>query len=620
MITSLAVALVLSTIRESGGCQVVTKIGDLCPAMQTGCASWEGTGGGDGVFPSSCELTQAVTLTCSACAEAIPCPGEGPCLVHASAPVEVTGCGFLGSVALRSRPTPTDLVLRNVSVQGSLDISRWEAVTLDDVVVTNTNPREPALNVVAVRSVTGPRVSIHCNTFTQPEDNGGGLSITDSTLSLDELTVQACATQGSGGGVFVSNSTVRLGEAHLANCTASGNGGGVFAANSTFSAVSLSCENCAAGGAGGGLLAAASTCEIVRAGFHACTAGERGGAVALLGAQSTILELVTQACSAGMAAGVFLDKSKLKAMSWVASCDHASYGVGKELFCDLSDAEVNTLNISVDNAKQGWTVDAVVRCGETDTSRGVFGAAVVYANEDIPLPSLFSREVFVGCPQLMTTPQIKGVSRAEPAGCTLDECAGSCPSCANGACASENQTCSDPDTSPQALGDWTCSCPAPSVGAVVGKAAVCECDECGSSSVCARAHQTCFDPTRGCSEADANDFVCTCEPPQWGQATAAAAVCVARGDARDTAGTGGASYDTRWMAIAVCAALVAVAVAATGLVVYRRQSRKSQPHVKHRKYNTASSIQGPRSLEMQRCSSTASIAKADLPIPDALFP
>ena len=117
-----------------------------------------------------------------------------------------------------------------------------------------------------------------------------------------------------------------------------------------------------------------------------------------------------------------------------------------------------------------------------------------------------------------------------PAVCNIDECkvVGNTTALpkkgGQNVCEAKNQTCTDPNVSPDSLSDWTCSCPAPSVSVAVGSVAVCEYDECTSnatSAVCTKAGQKCVDP----SWTKAGDWECRCVAPGEGKATAKAAVC-----------------------------------------------------------------------------------------------
>ena len=74
---------------------------------------------------------------------------------------------------------------------------------------------------------------------------------------------------------------------------------------------------------------------------------------------------------------------------------------------------------------------------------------------------------------------------ATAAVCILDECTDVCSSCAHtspsvpGICTAHGQTCEDPNTSPDSLGDWLCVCAPPSSDSAVASAVVtCTVDEC----------------------------------------------------------------------------------------------------------------------------------------------
>ena len=124
----------------------------------------------------------------------------------------------------------------------------------------------------------------------------------------------------------------------------------------------------------------------------------------------------------------------------------------------------------------------------------------------------------------------------EPAACAVDECAvvgvATAVRMVNGVetnlCEEAGQTCEDPDT--DALGDWTCTCAAPSNRTAHGHVARCEEDECADAAkagVCAAASsggvvQVCVDHDWDVT----GDWRCECASPATGFMTAAAATCV----------------------------------------------------------------------------------------------
>ena len=118
---------------------------------------------------------------------------------------------------------------------------------------------------------------------------------------------------------------------------------------------------------------------------------------------------------------------------------------------------------------------------------------------------------------------------AGPATCILDECVARCASCAGTVCTDAGQTCNDPDTSPNAKSDWTCTCNPPATGAARANAAVCVFDECiTQGATCTASGQQCTDPnTAGTS---INDWTCTCIAPSTGQAVVSAATCAQKGE------------------------------------------------------------------------------------------
>eukprot|EP01063_Lacrimia_lanifica_P038067 TRINITY_DN7991_c0_g1_i1.p1 TRINITY_DN7991_c0_g1~~TRINITY_DN7991_c0_g1_i1.p1 ORF type:complete len:1356 (+),score=64.02 TRINITY_DN7991_c0_g1_i1:236-4069(+) len=110
---------------------------------------------------------------------------------------------------------------------------------------------------------------------------------------------------------------------------------------------------------------------------------------------------------------------------------------------------------------------------------------------------------------------------AQLAVCNLNECTDTCASCATGLCAAAGQTCTDPNTTYTATGDWFCSCVSPTVGdPQVESQATCIIDECTYScgscedDLCSNGSQVCADPDW--SDSSLSDWTCTCISPGTG--------------------------------------------------------------------------------------------------------
>ncbi|KAJ9451248.1 Neurogenic locus Notch protein [Diplonema papillatum] len=116
---------------------------------------------------------------------------------------------------------------------------------------------------------------------------------------------------------------------------------------------------------------------------------------------------------------------------------------------------------------------------------------------------------------------LTGSGNQSVAACTADECR------SNGdVCTVEGQRCTDPDPSPQSFGDWQCECVAPSIGPPrVASAA-----QCSVTSECSQAHvnQTCTSVGQSCYDPDFNildNWICTCPAPSNGTSLGKAARC-----------------------------------------------------------------------------------------------
>ena len=121
------------------------------------------------------------------------------------------------------------------------------------------------------------------------------------------------------------------------------------------------------------------------------------------------------------------------------------------------------------------------------------------------------------------SPQTGSPGINEPAGCILDECL------MFDVCQGASQTCTDKNTSPSSLGDWVCECPAPSVGMSVASEATCSIDECiENGPTCSKVGQLCTDPNT--NPLSVGDWTCSCVAPSTGIAVASPATCAHQGE------------------------------------------------------------------------------------------
>ena len=120
---------------------------------------------------------------------------------------------------------------------------------------------------------------------------------------------------------------------------------------------------------------------------------------------------------------------------------------------------------------------------------------------------------------------------AAPAKCSVNECS---LKANKQVCLGAEQVCVDPDTAEDSTGDWYCECHKPWVGKKVAGAAECTYDECMVHAATCQAHgQTCMDPNVAASSS--GDWKCVCVAPATGSAVAKAATCVYTGECADAA-------------------------------------------------------------------------------------
>ena len=120
-----------------------------------------------------------------------------------------------------------------------------------------------------------------------------------------------------------------------------------------------------------------------------------------------------------------------------------------------------------------------------------------------------------------------GMAISQQATCHLDECNSTLPHAA--VCQAAGQDCFDPITTPESTGDWRCICPPPTtviggggINYAVAQAAACEKDECrDNEDTCHKAGQMCNDP----SSTTPGDWTCVCVPPSQGTGMQGVATC-----------------------------------------------------------------------------------------------
>eukprot|EP01063_Lacrimia_lanifica_P027693 TRINITY_DN3928_c0_g1_i1.p1 TRINITY_DN3928_c0_g1~~TRINITY_DN3928_c0_g1_i1.p1 ORF type:complete len:1904 (+),score=359.78 TRINITY_DN3928_c0_g1_i1:88-5799(+) len=174
---------------------------------------------------------------------------------------------------------------------------------------------------------------------------------------------------------------------------------------------------------------------------------------------------------------------------------------------------------------QAPTVCHINECVDTTCSgcaKGTCeGQGQVCVDEDTTVGSLGDWECRCVAPAV-------GTAVAAVAVCTVDECTEACATCAGTTCSFVGQACVDPEVA-DSLADWECWCPPPSSGRAVAAPAVCPLDECEAAcATCENA--TCDASGQGCSDGSAffntlMDWTCTCPAPSVGAAVAAAAQC-----------------------------------------------------------------------------------------------
>ena len=115
---------------------------------------------------------------------------------------------------------------------------------------------------------------------------------------------------------------------------------------------------------------------------------------------------------------------------------------------------------------------------------------------------------------------LTGTAVGRAAVCDQDECQSD-----GKVCETKLQSCVDLSKAPSSLGDWLCGCVPPSVGvSVLGKPAACALDECLRVTTCSAAGQTCVDPVP--SPDSLGDYQCVCPPSSTGMPkTGAPAAC-----------------------------------------------------------------------------------------------
>ncbi len=126
--------------------------------------------------------------------------------------------------------------------------------------VTLTGPTNVAITIsgggsiedVSVQGSSG--LSISNLTLTQGNgSNGGALSISGGTVSINDCTINNSSATSGGGGIYMSGGSVLVENSIIQGNTAPGSGGGISASGGTLTVLNSTIENNQAGGGGGGI-------------------------------------------------------------------------------------------------------------------------------------------------------------------------------------------------------------------------------------------------------------------------------------------------------------------------------------------------------------------------------
>ena len=193
------------------------------------------------------------------------------------------------------------------------------------------------------------------------------------------------------------------------------------------------------------------------------------------------------------------DADKTTDNNWVCECvTGGTPTTGGPAVCPLNECEETCPTCAQVNG-----VDVCTSAGQTCTD---------------PTPDTSSLDDWM-C--VCTAPATTTGGRGGAAVCTIDECVATCPTCAQGLCAKNGQTCEDPDTGISKLGDWMCKCPPPSTTTAQANAAVCAKDECVEHGSKCAAGQVCVDP----DQLTSGNWFCECQPPTVGSQAGGPATC-----------------------------------------------------------------------------------------------
>jgi len=195
------------------------------------------------------------------------------------------------------------------------------------------------LNGVQTASIT--KAAVDSNTLTTTGQNGGGVLLIDSLLSVKLASVSSNSATGEGGGIYVdADSTLVTNKAGINGNNAGAEGGGIYFVGDV-TALTSSFKNNHAGtdssltGSGGGIYGSSDSTGDLTMYYSTVkgnTAGSsyvQGGGLCLLneGAKLVVKSLVTKNSSA-TGGGIYAENGSLKVVNCTITANNALNGAG----------------------------------------------------------------------------------------------------------------------------------------------------------------------------------------------------------------------------------------------------------------------------------------------------
>ena len=211
---------------------------------------------------------------------------------------------------LKAKPIST-------AVAVSIEISN-----IDSTVKFSDYPSLTDLTFTATRTLTATSrhfaadnlaaTAVFSNIIFSGGGNGGGVEITDGTVTLTRCTFSRCEASSSGGGLSVSGGNITLTSPRFSDCYASTRGGAVSVTGGTVTITGATFSNCEAADYGGAVSVTGGSVTVSGSSTFTGNRANDGGAVSITGGNMSVMYVTFYGNEANNGGGAIYASSSLE--------------------------------------------------------------------------------------------------------------------------------------------------------------------------------------------------------------------------------------------------------------------------------------------------------------------